>query len=148
MVGDDAGFDKAQIGLSPSGAEYLDQVMTTGWFNDRQDAYRVAIAIALANGLTAEDSELANSKTAYNFTGGIDRDGKVRTLISMFAPAESLQPAAYAERLAHAGLKYFAAKVAEGTATLSDILAPSQSSDALAVNSTPQNAFDAGPSEN
>jgi hypothetical protein len=147
MVAEEIGFDKAQIGLSPSGAEYLDQVMATDWFNDRQDAYRVAIAVALANGLVADDSELTNAKTAYNFSGGIDRDGKLRTLISILAPTESLKPATYAERLAHAGLKYFAAKVVEGTATLSDILSPSQSSDALTLDTNPESAADAGTSQ-
>src|SRR5437773_1215016 len=36
--------DKVQIGLTPLGAQHLDAVMRTQWFENAQDAYRLAIA--------------------------------------------------------------------------------------------------------
>src|SRR5687768_14227063 len=114
--------DKVQIGLTPSGAQALDSIMTTGWFDDRQDAYRAAIAVALARGLVPAEDELTNVTTAYNFVGGIDKDGRVRALINALAPKEADRPASYAERLAHGGLSFMAERLADGTSSLSDVL--------------------------
>ncbi len=120
MSGNTESADKAQIGLTPLGAQHLDAVMKTGWFANAQDAYRLAIAVALAHGLVATPEQIAGSDTKYNFMGGVDRDGKVRALISALAPAEAATPGRYAERLAHAGLATLASKLADEDALLCD----------------------------
>lgn len=115
--------DKVQIGLTLAASERLDQLIATGWFAERQDAYRVAIAVALSRSLVAGPAEMAGARTSYNFTGGIDRDGSVRRMIAIVAPAESRRPAAFAERLAHAGLEFLAERISGGD-TLFEALSP------------------------
>jgi len=129
MSGTTETSDKVQIGLTPLGVEHLDAVMKTNWFANAQDAYRLAVAVALAHRVVATPEQIAGSDTKYNFMGGIDRDGKVRALISALAPAEAATPARYAERLAHAGLAILATKVADEDALLSDALRPQRPGD-------------------
>jgi len=118
--------DKAQIGLTPTADHHLNELINTGWFLDRQDVYRLAIAVALSRKLEPGPSEMAGLRTAYNFTGGIDRDGKLRQLISILAPSEATRPAVFSERLAHAGLAFLFHALIESNGTLSDALDPEQ----------------------
>lgn len=114
--------DKVQIGLTPKGAQDLAEVMETGWFGHAMDAYRLAIAVALSNGVVASPENVAGSDTKYSFMGGIDRDGKVRALISTLRPGEASLPGRFAERLAHAGLAILASKLRQEDALLSAAL--------------------------
>lgn len=116
--------DKAQIGITPTAESHLDQLMKTGWFADRQDAYRVAIAVALARRLEPSASDMVGLRTAYNFTGGIDRDGKLRQLIAVLRPSEAARPAIFSERLAHAGLAFLFDRLVTASGTLTDALNP------------------------
>jgi hypothetical protein len=116
--------DKAQIGLTPSGERFLDELMGMNWFLDRQDAYRVAIAVALARRLDPDPSEMVGIRTSYNFSGGVDRDGKLRQIIAALNPREAMRPAVFAERLAHAGLKFLNEKIIVDGWTLTDALDP------------------------
>lgn len=118
--------DKAQIGITPAAECQLDQLMLTGWFADRQDAYRVAIAVALARRLEPSAADLVGLRTAYNFTGGIDRDGKLRQLIAVLRPSEAARPAIFSERLAHAGLAFLVDRLVTASGTLTDALNPEQ----------------------
>lgn len=118
--------DKAQIGITPTAERHLDEIMKTGWFADRQDAYRVAIGVALARRLEPSASDMVGLRTAYNFAGGIDRDGKLRQLIAILRPAEATRPAAFAERLAHAGLAFLFDRLVTASGTLTDALDPEQ----------------------
>ena len=127
--------DKAQIGLTPTAAAQLDRIMELGWFEDRQDAYRLAIGVALARGIAVPAQDLRHVETRYNFMGGVDRDGKLRTLIAVLAPEESLRPAAYSERLAHAGIAYLIDRFENGRATLSEALG---STDGVAGDEQPR----------
>ena len=114
--------DKVQIGLTAVGAQHLASVMKTGWFEKEQDAYRLAIAVALAHQVVASPDQISGSDVKFNFMGGIDRDGRVRALIGALAPAEGALPARYAERLAHAGLNILASKLADEEALLIDAM--------------------------
>jgi hypothetical protein len=116
--------DKAQIGLTPAAAEQLDRLMELGWFSERQDAYRVAIGVALARQIVATPQDLSGVTTSYNFAGGVDRDGKLRNLISLLAPSEASRPGAYAERLAHAGIAFLVDQLVQGGSTLTEALSP------------------------
>lgn len=111
--------DLAQIGLSPEGERDLAAVMGTGWFAAAQDAYRMAIAAALAADVIASQDQVKGTETKYNFIGGIDDDGKIRALISTFRPDDAKMPARTAERLAHAGLRILAEKLTKEDALLS-----------------------------
>jgi len=114
--------DKKQIGLTKKGQEDLAKVMESGWFAEEQDAYRLAIAVALAADVAASQAELSGVGTKYNFGGGVDIDGKVRALIGIFAPDQVNVPGRYAERLAHAGLAILASKLGDDDALLADAL--------------------------
>lgn len=103
--------DLRQIGLTSEGKAHLDAVMDSGWFESRQDAYRTAIAMALAGEVIASVEQVKGAVTAYNFDGGIDRDGRLRTLIGLFLPDLARTPARGAERLAHAGLAVLAERL-------------------------------------
>ena len=41
--------DKRTLGVTAEGALLLEALMGTGWFEEEQDAYRVAISVAFAN---------------------------------------------------------------------------------------------------
>lgn len=118
--------DKAQIGITPTAEGHLDELMKTGWFADRQDAYRVAIGVALSRRLEPSASDMIGLRTAYNFTGGIDRDGKLRQLIAVLRPSEATRPALFSERLAHAGLAFLFDRLVTACGTLADALDPEQ----------------------
>jgi hypothetical protein len=120
------GQDKAQIGITRTAEHHLDELMKTGWFSDRQDAYRLAIGVALARRLEPSASDMVGIRTAYNFSGGIDRDGRVRQLVSILNPAESARPAQFAERLAHSGLAFLFDRLVTSSGTLTDALDPEQ----------------------
>jgi hypothetical protein len=115
--------DKVQIGLTPKGAQDLEVVMQTGWFGNAMDAYRLAIAVALSNDVVSSPEDVVGSDTKYSFMGGIDRDGKVRALISALRPRETL-PARFAERLGHAGLAILAGKLRDEDSLLSEAITP------------------------
>ena len=114
--------DLAQIGLTTEGQRDLEAVLKTGWFATGQDAYLLAIGVALANGLIATPEQVRGAETRYNFFGGIDKDGKVRALIAALRPGDAAVPARTAERLAHAGLAVLARKLSEEDAMLSEAL--------------------------
>lgn len=116
--------DKAQIGLTPVADQQLEELLKTGWFAERQDAYRLAIAVALARRLEPSAAEMVGIRTAYNFTGGVDRDGKLRLLIAALNPAEAGRPAIFSERLAHAGLAFLFNRLVTASGTLADALDP------------------------
>jgi hypothetical protein len=114
--------DLKQIGLTAEAKQQLDLIMEKNWFEERQDAVRVAIALALAADVIATEDQVRGSVNAYNFVGGIDRDGKVRRLIELYRPDEAKFPARAAERLAHAGLPILASRLIDGDRLLSEAL--------------------------
>lgn len=116
--------DKAQVGLTTKGDANLKTVMELGWFETESDAYRLAIAIAISHDVCAAVEEVAGATTKFNFVGGIDRDGRVRSLITALRVEHATIPARYAERLAHAGLEILASSLADDDAMISDAIRP------------------------
>jgi len=114
--------DLKQIGLTAEGQNDLDAVMRTGWFDTKQDAYRLAIAVALANDVIATPEQIRDAETRFNFVGGVDSDGRLRSLIGAFRPQDAHIPARVSERLAHAGLAVLARKLAGDDVLLSEAL--------------------------
>jgi hypothetical protein len=114
--------DRVTVGLTQVGLGHLSEVLETGWFEEEMDAYRVAIAVALARGLCADAGGMVGVKTKFN-VGSLDNDGKLRTLITTLAPSSGDRPYEHAERLAEAGVAYLAEKLGRQGATLTDVLA-------------------------
>jgi hypothetical protein len=130
--------DKVQIGLTPAASEKLDAIMERGWFSEKQDVYRLAVGVALAKNIVATQQDIVGAITRYSFAGGLDRESQVRTLISEMAPqAERNRPAAYAERLAHAGITYLYDRLVTAEATLAETLTEVSRSAETPVHSAP-----------
>lgn len=113
--------DKVTVGLTAEGRAALAELMTTGWFRDEVDAYRVAIAVALSKGLVTDESRLKGVETKFN-VGTLNRRDEVRQLLSRLVPEVSDRPIEYAERLADAGLRHLATKLVDQDELLSDVL--------------------------
>lgn len=95
--------DKNELGLTEQAREAFDAVVEAAGFNERQDAYRLAIAVALKKGLQPTD-EGASRRTYVNI-GGLDRDGSLRTAVLQLRADHDGRPYALAERLAEAGVE-------------------------------------------
>lgn len=94
--------DKTQPGLTPEAREQLDDIYEQGGFDDRQDAYRLAVAIALAERL--EPMDASASRTTYVNIGGLDTDGSLRNAVLALRDDHEDRPVAFIERLAEAGI--------------------------------------------
>jgi len=112
--------DKRTIGVTPEGEACLRAIMTTGWFNEDIDVYRLAISVALVHGLIKSSSEMIGVGTKWSTA--IDEGGKIRSLIIGLSEEPIARPYAYAEALAAAGLEYLKNHLVDQNAELSDIL--------------------------
>lgn len=114
--------DKTQVALSLEGndhIEYLTKVFKM--FADGQDAYRVAVAVALSRGFEENDlSPVHDKKTKYGI-GTLDDTGALRDLICILRPDLSSRPYASSEWLAEIGLYTIRTELEEGK-TLTEIL--------------------------
>jgi hypothetical protein len=111
---------RVTVGLTPAGAEALAKVMSTNWFAEEKDAYKVGIAIALRAEINV-DQPLGGATTKFNI-GTLDPDQKVVALIQTFLGSEAGDPVVLAERLAEQGLLVLAAKLVDQEEKLSDVL--------------------------
>jgi hypothetical protein len=114
--------DKAQVGLSIEGndhIEYLTKVYK--WFEDGQDAYRTACAVALARGFKESDLPNVRNRTTKYGIGTLDPTGSLRDLICIMRPELSARPYASSEWLAEIGLNVIRTELDTG-ALLVDIL--------------------------
>lgn len=94
--------DKAQPGLTAEAREQLEEITKRGGFNDMQDAYRLATAIALAEQLTP--AAASASRTTYLNIGSLDPDGSLRNSVLAIRDDHDDRPVALIERLAEAGI--------------------------------------------
>jgi len=78
-------------------------MIAEGSFATEGDAYKFAIAYALATECDPADAPKGGYQTKFNAAGGLDRDGAVRDLVSLLRPSDSNRPYAVAERLAEVG---------------------------------------------
>jgi hypothetical protein len=113
--------DKVQIGLTRGGDDALDQIMALGLFASEGDAYRFAVAYALGRGITPAEGSGGGFGTKFHASGGLDRDGNLRQLVTLLKPEHSTRPYATAERLADAGLRELAQRLLAHE-TLTDML--------------------------
>lgn len=96
--------DKAQLGLSVQASADLEYIKENLSLLQRLDAYRLAVAAAIARKLEPTDENLSRT-TAYNATGTLDVDGAIRAAVLAIRTDHDGRPYALVERLAEAGLR-------------------------------------------
>jgi hypothetical protein len=94
--------DKAQPGLTDAARDQLDVVADQGGFADKLDAYRLALAIALAQGLEPAAADV--SRKTYVNVGSLDPDGAIKSAVLAVRDDHDDRPVAFMERLAEAGI--------------------------------------------
>ncbi len=104
--------DKAQPGLTAEAREQLEEITKRGGFNDMQDAYRLATAIALAEQLPPADPSA--SRTTYLNIGSLDPDGNLRNAVLAVRDDHDDRPVALIERLAEAGIARLHTHIEQG----------------------------------
>lgn len=92
---------RTTVGLTPEGRDALDRVMTSGWFTHNGDAFKFAVAFALADGI-APTSEATGFSTIWN-RGTLDPDERLAKLVNLLAPAPDIWD--QIRRLGDAGLR-------------------------------------------
>jgi hypothetical protein len=116
--------DKVTVGLTGIGRDHLDRVMETKWFDERMDAYRLAIAVAVGRDLEVP-SELPGVETMFN-VGSLDRDGNLRALLLARNPDVG-RPYEYAERLAEVGMRFLREGLVDAQQTLTSLVGGDES---------------------
>ena len=121
MATPSAAADKKQIGLTLAGSKALARLMAEGLFAIEGDAYKFGIAYAVAMGIDPNDAPDSGYGTKFNATGGLDREGLVRDLLSVLNIGDTTRPYATAERLAEVGLSALVKRI-EAHESLAEIL--------------------------
>ena len=103
--------DKKQIGLTNSGDGALAKLSELELFATPMDAYRFAIAYAIAAELPLSSAPDGGYNTKYNASGGVDFDGSIRDILLELRIGDSNRPYATAERLAEIGLRDLSQRV-------------------------------------
>lgn len=119
--------DKAQIGLTAAGSAALSDLVERGIFASEGDGYRLGVAFALASNMSLKSAPQKGYMTKFNASGGLDRDGTLREVVTLLAPNGADRPYATAERLAELGVTAIHARVLRNE-SLADILAELPSS--------------------
>jgi len=94
--------DKTQLALTDTARKQADAVVEQAGFKDRQDAYRLAVAIALAERLEPAPADLP--RTNYIGVGGLDPGGALHAATLHLRDDHGGRPYALIERLAEAGI--------------------------------------------
>lgn len=95
--------DKSQVAISEASRDLADEVVERGGFAERQDVYRLAIAVALIKQLEPAPEDVGG-RINYLGVGSLDQDGSIRTAIMQLREEGRDRPYALAERLAEAGI--------------------------------------------
>lgn len=97
--------DKSQVGLSIDGNDHIEHLTKVHkWFDNGIDAYRVAVAVALARGMQESDLKMPKQRTTKYGVGSLDESGKLREMIITLRPELRDRPYAHSEWLAELGL--------------------------------------------
>jgi len=114
--------DKQQIGLTPETDELLKGFAVTHFGGSQQDAYRFAIAHAIAAGLDPATAPAGGYSTKYAALGGVEIGTSIRDLLEILEIGDQSRPFATAEKLAEIGVRDIARRL-QGNESLADILA-------------------------
>jgi hypothetical protein len=115
--------DKQQVGLTPTGNEAIEVLAPEtrdGLFASQTDAYRFAIAYAIAAGLDPADAP-GGYVTKFSALGTLESGSSIRDLIEILDIGETSRPFATAEKLAELGVREIARRL-EGNESLADII--------------------------
>lgn len=104
--------DRSQIGLSEQGMADREFVKDALGLRDLQDAYRLAVAAALAKNLPAAPEDVRRT-TAYG-AAVLDATGALRASVLALREDHGGRPYALIERLAEAGLQDLASHLRDG----------------------------------
>lgn len=104
--------DKQQIGLTAAGDEALQVLLDNDRFGNQTDAYRFAIAYAIAADLDPADAPQGGYNTKFNALGTLESGSSIRDLIDVLSVGETNRPFATAERLAEVGVRDLARRLA------------------------------------
>jgi hypothetical protein len=116
--------DKQQVGLTPTGNEAIEVLAPEtrdGLFASQTDAYRFAIAYAVAAGLDPADAPPGGYVTKFSALGTLESGSSIRDLIEILGIGETSRPFATAEKLAELGVREIARRL-EGNESLADIM--------------------------
>jgi hypothetical protein len=118
----DNSSDKTQVALSLEGNDHVANLVDNyRWFKDGLDAYRTAVAVALArNKIEIDLPPVTNKKTKYSVSS-LDPDGRLRDLIVTFRQELEHKPYFASEWLAEIGLSIIREELDSGK-LLSEIL--------------------------
>jgi hypothetical protein len=111
--------DPNTLGLTADGQAHLEKVMETKWFDAEMDAFRLAVAVALGQGLEVAEGPL-RAGTKWN-VGTLDRDGQLKALVLAHAPGAP-RPYEYAEKLADVGMKFLREGLVDAQQTLASVV--------------------------
>jgi hypothetical protein len=106
---DSADRDQRTVRLTDDAHAKLTQLKDSGIFGEMLDGYRMAIGIALAEGII-DSPENRRGRTYLN-AGSLDPDGVIRDVIVEMFPASEGSPYEIAERLAEAGIQVLSARI-------------------------------------
>ena len=101
--------DQRTVRLTDDAHEKLTQLKESGIFGEMLDAYRMAIGIALSEGII--DAPENKRVRTYLNAGSLDPDGLIRDVIVETFPASEGSPYEIAERLAEAGIHVLSARI-------------------------------------
>jgi hypothetical protein len=104
--------DRSQVGLSEQAIADRDAIRERLSLREGQDAYRLAIAVALAKNLPPAPENVRRTNT-YG-TGSVDSRGELRAAVLALRDDHRGRPYALMERLAEAGLRDLAAHLDDG----------------------------------
>jgi hypothetical protein len=120
-VSGDEKQDRVQIGLPKASFELLEELVAkTPWFAQQLDAYRLAVAVALARGWSPVQGE-QRFDTKYSVSS-VDKDGRLREMVIAFSPDDVDRPYDVAQRLALAGVKFLHQELVEKQRPLAEVL--------------------------
>ena len=114
------------IGLSGRAHQKLQHLKEEGHFEDMQDAYRFAIALALAHGAqTVAETEVSNRTTIFN-VGTIDPDGSIHFAVKTLAEVRNGSVYRTAESLAEWGVNELDRMASSGRIPFGQLLAEAE----------------------
>lgn len=105
--------DVITVGLSDKADDKLTELYELGIFREKIDGYRLAIALAISQGVIPPEME--KRKTLYN-VGSLDPDKKLKLVVESLMPSEAESSAPYRliERLAEWGVQELYAQMKDG----------------------------------
>jgi len=108
------------IGLSESNHVKLKRLVSEGLFSEMRDAYRFAIALALA--MKVNPPEIEGKKQTFLNIGSLDPDGKIASMISALRKDNKGSVYRFAEKLADWGIADLARRASEGPLNFPSII--------------------------